>query len=63
MIASVVAAFALLTVVGVLALVVAAVFRRRMAFVTYSRVAQVAAFTVVVGLWGALVGCMFWVAS
>jgi hypothetical protein len=34
-----------------------------MLFATYARVTQLATFAVFVGLWGSLVGCMFWIAS
>ena len=63
MIASVVAAFAVVTVLGVVALIVAAEMRPDMSFTSYRRTVQLATFTVFVGLWGALIGCMFWVAS
>ena len=63
MIGSVVAVFAVVAVVGVVALVVAAELRSGMSFESYRRMVGVSTFTVFVGLWGALVGGMFWVAS
>ena len=63
MIGSVVAAFVVVTLCGVMALIVASVARYCMGFVLYVRVVQLASFTVFVGLWGVVVGCMFWIAS
>ena len=63
MIGSVVAAFAVVLLAGVVALVVAAAFRDRMSYVRHVRLVQVSTFTVFVGLWGAAVGGFFWVAS
>ena len=63
MIGSVVAAFVVVTGFGVVALVVASRVRAGMSFTSYRRTVQLATFTVFVGLWGALIGCMFWVAS
>lgn len=63
MIGSVVVAFSVVAVVGVVALLVAGELRSDMSFSTYRRVVGLATFTVFVGLWGALIGCMFWVAS
>jgi len=64
-IGSVVAAFAVLALVGVVAivLVIAAELRSDMSHSTYRRMRDLATFTVFVGLWGTLVGCMFWIAS
>lgn len=63
MIGSVVAAFAVVALAGVIALVVAAKLRSDMSYSTYRRMRELATFTVFVGLWGALIGCMFWIAS
>ena len=63
MIGSVVAAFAVLLVCGVMGLIVAALRRKRMSFELYRRVVGVSTFTVFVGVWGAAVGGLFWVAS
>ena len=63
MIGSVVAAFAVLAVVGLVALVVAAELRSDMSFSTYRRLVGVSTFTVFVGLWGAVIGGMFWVTA
>ena len=63
MIGSVVAAFAVVALTGVIALVVAAELRSDMSYSTYRRMRELATFTVFVGLWGMLVGCMFWIAS
>jgi hypothetical protein len=62
-IGSVVAAFAVVALTGVIALVVAAELRSDMSYSTYRRMRELATFTVFVGLWGMLVGCMFWIAS
>jgi len=62
-IGSVVAAFALVLLVGVLALVVAAALRERLAYSTHVRLVHLAWFTVLVGVWGVVVGCMFWIGS
>jgi hypothetical protein len=62
-IGSVVAAFAVVALAGVIALVVAAKLRSDMSYSTYRRMRELATFTVFVGLWGALIGCMFWIAS
>jgi hypothetical protein len=62
-IGSVVAVFVVSTLCGVIALIVASIARKRMLFATYARVTQLATFAVFVGLWGSLVGCMFWIAS
>ena len=62
MIGSVVAAFLLLLICGVVTLTVASLRRKRMSFAMYRRVVGVGTFTVFVGLWGAVIGAMFWVA-
>ena len=59
----VVVVFVVLLLCGVMGLCVAALRRKRMSFPSYRRVVGVSTFTVFVGLWGALVGGMFWVAS
>ena len=63
MIGSVVAVFAVVALAGVVTILVAAELRSDMSFSTYRRMVQLATFTVFVGLWGALIGCMFWLAS
>ena len=63
MIGSVVVAFVVLLWCGVTGLCVAALRRNRMSFPIYRRVVGVCTFTVFVGLWGAVIGGMFWAAS
>ena len=63
MIGSVVLLFAMLLTCGVVGLCVAALRRNRMSFPIYRRVVGVCTFTVFVGLWGAVIGGMFWVTA
>jgi hypothetical protein len=62
-IGSVVAVFGMVAGIGVAGLIVAARLRSDMSYSTYRRMRELATFTVFVGLWGALIGCMFWIAS
>ena len=63
MIGSVVAVFAVVALLGVVALIGAAEARSGMSFELYRRTVGVSTFTVFVGLWGAVIGGMFWVAA
>ena len=63
MIGWLVVAFLTLAVVALVGLAVVGRFRSRMLFETYRRIVQLATFAFYVSLWGALVGCFFWVAS
>ena len=63
MIGSVVAVFGMVAGIGVAGLIVAARLRSDMSYSTYRRMVGVSTFAVFVGLFGVLVGGMFWVAS
>lgn len=63
MIGSVVAAFFGLALGGLIGLAVLARVRSSMSYQGFVRVTQLATFIIFVGLFGVVVGCMFWVAS
>ncbi len=63
MIGWLVVAFLALSLCALVGLAVVARFRGRMLFDTYRRIVQVLTFTVWFGVWGAIVGGAFWIAS
>ena len=63
MIGALVGAFLTLAVFGAVLLVALSQVRGRMSFDTYRRTVQVLTFTVWFGVWGAIVGGAFWIAS
>jgi hypothetical protein len=58
-----VVAFLTLSLCALVGLAVVARFRSRMLFDTYRRIVQLATVAFYFSLWGALVGCFFWIAS
>lgn len=63
MIGVLVAAFLLLSLVTLVCLTAVAGLRSRMSFESYRRSVQVLTFVFYFGLWGAIVGGAFWIAS
>ncbi len=63
MIGGLVVAFLTLAVVALVGLAVVARLRSRMLFDSYRRSVQVLTFAVYFGVWGAIVGGAFWIAS
>ena len=63
MIGWLVVAFLTLSLCALVGLAVVARFRSRMLFDTYRRIVQLATVAFYFSLWGALVGCFFWIAS
>ncbi len=63
MIGGLVVAFLTLAVLALVGLAVVAQLRARMSFDSYRRSVQVLTFTVWFGVWGAIVGGAFWIAS
>lgn len=63
MIGALVGAFIVVAACGGLGLVIVSAVRSRLSFDSYRSSVQVLTFTVYFGVWGAIVGGAFWIAS